>query len=118
MHYNFVSESEFDELVATDGLLEWAVVHGKDRYGTPAAPVRAAVAAGRRVILEIEVQGARQVKQRLPRGPDGLHRTPVVGDAEGPAGRARYRDAGTDGPPAPHRGDRTRRSLRSSTMSS
>ena len=66
VHYNFVSVSEFDELVATDGLLEWAVVHGKDRYGTPAAPVRAAVAAGRRVILEIEVQGARQVKQRLP----------------------------------------------------
>jgi guanylate kinase len=66
VHYNFVSASEFDELVATDGLLEWAVVHGKDRYGTPAAPVRAAVAAGRRVILEIEVQGARQVKQRMP----------------------------------------------------
>jgi guanylate kinase len=66
VHYNFVSESEFDALVATDGLLEWAVVHGVARYGTPAAPVRAAVAAGRRVILEIEVQGARQVKQRLP----------------------------------------------------
>ena len=66
VHYNFVSTSEFDELVATDGLLEWAVVHGVDRYGTPSAPVRAAVAAGRRVILEIEVQGARQVKQRLP----------------------------------------------------
>lgn len=66
VHYNFVSASEFDELIATDGLLEWAVVHGKDRYGTPAAPVRAAVATGRRVILEIEVQGARQVKQRLP----------------------------------------------------
>ncbi len=66
VHYNFVSTAEFDELVATDGLLEWAVVHGVDRYGTPAAPVRAAVAAGRRVILEIEVQGARQVQQRLP----------------------------------------------------
>nr|WP_300149455.1 guanylate kinase [Propionicimonas sp.] len=65
-HYLFVSEAEFDELVASDGLLEWALVHGSDRYGTPAAPVRAAVAAGRRVILEIEVQGARQVKARLP----------------------------------------------------
>jgi guanylate kinase len=65
-HYLFVTETEFDELVAADGLLEWALVHGSDRYGTPAAPVRAAVAAGRRVILEIEVQGARQVKQRLP----------------------------------------------------
>lgn len=65
-HYLFVSEAEFDELVATDGLLEWALVHGSHRYGTPAAPVRAALAAGRNVILEIEVQGARQVKQRMP----------------------------------------------------
>ena len=45
VHYNFVSGTEFDELIADDVLLEWAVVHGKDRYGTPAAPVRAAVAA-------------------------------------------------------------------------
>lgn len=66
VHYLFVSEAEFDELIASDGLLEWALVHGTDRYGTPAAPVRAALAAGRRVILEIEVQGARQVKQRMP----------------------------------------------------
>ncbi len=65
-HYLFVSDAEFDRLVATDGLLEWALVHGTDRYGTPAAPVRAAIAAGKRVILEIEVQGARQVKHRLP----------------------------------------------------
>jgi guanylate kinase len=66
VHYLFVSSDQFDELVASGGLLEWALVHGTDRYGTPAAPVRAAVAAGRRVILEIEVQGARQVKQRMP----------------------------------------------------
>ena len=65
-HYLFVSDAEFDELVDSDGLLEWALVHGTDRYGTPAAPVRAALAAGRRVVLEIEVQGARQVKQRMP----------------------------------------------------
>ena len=66
VHYLFVSDDEFDELIAGDGLLEWALVHGADRYGTPAAPVRAALAAGRKVILEIEVQGARQVKQRMP----------------------------------------------------
>lgn len=65
-HYLFVSDEEFDELIASGGLLEWALVHGTDRYGTPAAPVRAAVAAGRRVILEIEVQGARQVRANLP----------------------------------------------------
>lgn len=66
VHYHFVSNADFDELIATDGLLEWAVVHGKERYGTPAAPVRAAVAAGRRVILEIDLQGARQVRSRMP----------------------------------------------------
>jgi len=64
--YLFVSDAQFDELVAHDGLLEWATVHGVDRYGTPAEPVRAAVAAGRRVILEIDLQGARQVRAKLP----------------------------------------------------
>lgn len=66
VHYFFVDERAFDELVATDGLLEWALVHGSARYGTPRAPVMAAVGAGRRVILEIELQGSRQVRQRLP----------------------------------------------------
>jgi guanylate kinase len=64
--YFFVTDSEFDDLVATDGLLEWAQVHGSDRYGTPRAPVLAAVESGRRVILEIELQGSRQVRSRLP----------------------------------------------------
>lgn len=66
VHYLFTSDAEFDELIAADGLLEWARVHGTDRYGTPAAPVRAAVASGRRVILEIDLQGARQVRGHLP----------------------------------------------------
>lgn len=66
VHYHFVDDAEFDRLVATDGLLEWALVHGAARYGTPVAPVERAVAEGRRVILEIDLQGARQVRQRLP----------------------------------------------------
>lgn len=66
VHYWFTSEAEFDELVASDGLLEWAVVHGRHRYGTPAAPVREAAAQGRAVILEIDLQGARQVRETLP----------------------------------------------------
>ncbi len=64
-HYLFIDDAAFDELIATDELLEWATVHGSARYGTPAAPVRAAVAAGKRVILEIDLQGARQVLERL-----------------------------------------------------
>lgn len=66
VHYHFVSNADFDVLVATDGLLKWATVHGRDRYGTPSAPVEAAVERGERVILEIDLQGARQVRQRLP----------------------------------------------------
>lgn len=66
VHYHFVSGPEFDELLAHDGLLEWALVHGADRYGTPRAPVEAALAEGRCVLLEIELQGARQVRRTLP----------------------------------------------------
>jgi len=64
--YLFVSDAEFDELIENEGLLEWATVHGTDRYGTPARPVDAAVAAGRHVILEIDLQGARQVRAKRP----------------------------------------------------
>jgi guanylate kinase len=66
--YFFVSEEAFDELISSDGLLEWAQVHGAARYGTLRAPVIDAVAAGRRVILEIELQGARQVRKHLDGG--------------------------------------------------
>ncbi|WP_316669389.1 guanylate kinase [uncultured Propionibacterium sp.] len=64
--YWFITGDEFDQLVADDGLLEWAVVHGAHRYGTPRRPVEEAVAAGRTVILEIDLQGARQVRTTYP----------------------------------------------------
>lgn len=63
--YFFVSDEQFDELIATGGLLEWAEVHGSARYGTPRAAVNELVAQGRTVILEIEPQGARQVRAAL-----------------------------------------------------
>lgn len=66
VHYYFLNDAEFDELIETNGLLEWAVVHGRDRYGTPKAPVVAASAAGLPVVLEIDLQGARQIKTQLP----------------------------------------------------
>jgi len=66
VHYLFVSEADFDALVADDALLEWAVVHGVHRYGTPRGPVLAAVAAGRPALLEIDLQGARQVRTAWP----------------------------------------------------
>ncbi len=63
--YHFVSDEEFDRLVAGGELLEWAHVVGH-RSGTPARPVQEALAAGRDVVLEIDVQGARQVRERAP----------------------------------------------------
>jgi guanylate kinase len=60
-HYFFASDDEFDALLKSNGLLEWAEVHG-NRYGTPRAAVEAQVATGRQVILEIDPQGAFQVK--------------------------------------------------------
>jgi guanylate kinase len=66
LHYHFVDDEEFDRLVATDGLLEWAVVHRTARYGTPRAPVEETLAAGRPALLEIDLQGARQVRERMP----------------------------------------------------
>jgi guanylate kinase len=63
VHYHFVSDAEFDRLIAEDGLLEWAEYAG-NRYGTPAAPVRERLAAGAPALLEIELQGARQVRAR------------------------------------------------------
>jgi guanylate kinase len=65
-HYCFVSEAEFDRLVADDEMLEWAVVHGRHRYGTPRRPVLDALADGRPALLEIDLQGARQVRERMP----------------------------------------------------
>ena len=65
-HYWFVSDEEFDQLIAEDQLLEWAVVHQKARYGTPRGPVEEALAAGRPALLEIDLQGARQVRETMP----------------------------------------------------
>ncbi len=66
VHYHFVSEDEFDRLIADDELLEWAVVHRGARYGTPRRPVIDALAEGRLALLEIDLQGARQVRERMP----------------------------------------------------
>ena len=64
-HYFFLDPADFDELVERDGLLEWAEFNG-NRYGTPLAAVREQLAAGHTVLLEIEVQGARQVRAKAP----------------------------------------------------
>ncbi|MCA0435277.1 MAG: guanylate kinase [Actinobacteria bacterium] len=65
-HYFFVSDERFDAMVAGGELLEWATVHQLARYGTPRAPVERALADGHPVLLEIDLQGARQVRASMP----------------------------------------------------
>ena len=64
-HYWFVDDDYFDWLIANDGLLEWAAYAG-NRYGTPKAPVEEQLTAGSPALLEIELQGARQVRAKAP----------------------------------------------------
>jgi guanylate kinase len=64
--YFFVDDAEFDRMVGDGELLEWAEVFHGHRYGTPAGPVDRLRAAGRDVLLEIDVEGARWVHERVP----------------------------------------------------
>lgn len=63
--YHFLSRERFDALVEADELLEWATVHG-ELYGTPRRNLREARASGKHLLLDIDVQGARQVRAREP----------------------------------------------------
>lgn len=66
VHYFFLSGDEFEQQVADGGFLEWACVHGLNKYGTPRKAVEEKLAQGVPVLLEIDLQGARQVKQTMP----------------------------------------------------
>jgi guanylate kinase len=65
IHYIFVDDAGFDRLIADGELLEWATFAGH-RYGTPRRPVLERLAAGLPVLLEIDLQGARQVRDAMP----------------------------------------------------
>ena len=66
VHYWFVSDEEFDRMIGAGELLEWAVVHQSARYGTPRRAVETMLADGRGALLEIDLQGARQVRETMP----------------------------------------------------
>jgi guanylate kinase len=66
VNYFFVDDDEFDRLIETGQMLETATVHNAYRYGTPRAPIDAAMAEGRSVLLEIDLQGARSVRAAMP----------------------------------------------------
>jgi guanylate kinase len=65
--YRFVSDAEFDRMIADGELLEWAEIHGGlHRSGTPAEPVKRHLAAGDPVLIEVDLAGARAIKDREP----------------------------------------------------
>jgi guanylate kinase len=88
--YYFISREEFDRLVATNALLEWAEFAG-NCYGTPRAQVEAAISQGQQVILEIELEGARQIARSFPNALRLFILPPSLAELE-----SRIRSRGTD----------------------
>lgn len=88
--YSFVTGAEFSEMVESGHMLEWAQYAG-NRYGTPSEPVQARREAGIPVILEIEVQGARQVREQAPDATLVFIAPPSVAELD-----ARLRKRGTE----------------------
>ncbi|MEA5391083.1 guanylate kinase [Cyanobium gracile UHCC 0139] len=89
-HYFFLSRPDFEAQVAGGGFLEWAEFAGH-LYGTPRAPVEAQLAQGRPVLLEIELEGARQVRRTFPAAFQLLIKPPSFEELE-----RRIRGRGTD----------------------
>jgi guanylate kinase len=65
-HYYFVTDEQFDDMIERGEFLEYATVHNAYRYGTPRPPIDAALAQGKSVLLEIDLQGARAVRAAMP----------------------------------------------------
>ncbi|MEG0541789.1 MAG: guanylate kinase, partial [Angelakisella sp.] len=65
VHYHFVSREAFEEMIQKNEVIEYTCYNG-NYYGSPAAPIRKQLADGQDVILEIEVKGAQQVRERFP----------------------------------------------------
>lgn len=88
--YHFVSDLQFQEMIDNKTFLEWADFAGA-RYGTPKAPVDKALAEGKNVLLEIEISGARQVKEAMPEAIMVFLQPPSMQELE-----ARITNRGTD----------------------
>ena len=88
--YHFVSDLQFQEMIENKTFLEWADFAGS-RYGTPKAPVDKALAEGKNVLLEIEISGARQVKEAMPEAIMVFLQPPSMQELE-----ARITNRGTD----------------------
>lgn len=91
IHYHFVDEATFKNLIETGQLLEWAVVHGSNFYGTPVSELDRAKREGKHLILEIDVQGVYQVLEKAPEALDIFIEPPSFAELE-----SRLRGRGTE----------------------
>lgn len=90
--YRFVGPAGFDELIARGELLEWAEIHGGlQRSGTCREPVESALAAGRPVVVEVDLAGARAMKAAMPEGTTVFLAPPSMAELE-----RRLRERGTE----------------------
>ncbi len=97
--YHFVGPEGFQRLIDSGELLEWADIHGGlQRSGTPAQPVRDAMSAGRPVLIEVDLAGARAVKAALPEALTVFLAPPSWADLE-----SRLTGRGTETPEAMRR---------------
>ena len=95
--YHFVNRETFEKMIAEGELLEWAEVFG-EYYGTPAGPIRKALAEGKTVLLDVDVQGAIQVHEKMPQATFVLIVPPSRADLE-----QRLTARGTESPQAVER---------------
>ncbi len=73
VHYHFITEARFQALLQDGAILEWArVLQGTHAYGSPRAPIEAALAAGRDVVFDIDWQGHLQLREKLPNDVVGI----------------------------------------------
>jgi guanylate kinase len=91
--YLFVTDDRFTQMISSGDFLEWATVHGEHRYGTPRVPVEASISKGKNVLLEIDVQGAFQVKKSFPKAVLVFVNPPSFAELE-----VRMTNRGTEGP--------------------
>ena len=89
-HYFFLDRDRFEELVRNDGFIEWAEFAG-NCYGTPSKYVKKKISSGRPVLLEIELEGARQVRKTFPEALRIFLAPPSIEELE-----RRIRGRGTD----------------------
>lgn len=90
VHYHFMSVDDFEKAIADDGFIEWAQVHS-NYYGTPVASIQESLDDGKTVILEIDVQGGFQVRQKFPQARLVFIAPPSIEELE-----ARLRGRATD----------------------